>query len=213
MSRADPLRAIWAMSGTRRTTGGAIADAVPFNVIADDTIDLSIGEGAGFWTEYRPPRLVTNDAAPAVPADHHVDVQLEQLPYPARSFGTACWDPPYRMSGTSSKTGMAGDMNQRYGVDRYRPKREIWALYEAGIIEAVRLTRASGHIIVKCGDQTSSGAFQGQSHHVWSIAEKLGCQMEFILFVVAVPRAQPAGRGVQRLSANVSQLLVFEVPS
>ena len=184
------LTPVWAMCGTRQTTGEAIADAAEFGVIGDDTIDLTIGVAAGFWTDYRPARLVTNDANPDVPADHHVDVEIARLPHLDGTFDTVVFDPPYRMSGTSSKDGGNGVMNDRYGVDRYRPKREIWSIYRNGVAEAVRLSNR--WVIVKCMDQTSSGAFQGQSQHVWRCADELGCSMEFVLYVVAAPR--PAGR-------------------
>lgn len=206
MAVLDP---VWAMSGTRRTTGEAIADLTRF-VALDDAIDLTIGSDRGFWTDHKPERLVTNDASLLVEADHHIDITLDALPLPDKSFAVAAFDPPYRMSGTSSTTGMAGEMNDRYGVDRYRSKREIWELYAAGITEAVRLARQ--HIVVKCMNQTSSGAFQPQTHHVWWVATELECVQACALYVVATPRAQPAGRGVLRPAANVSELLVFEVP-
>lgn len=205
----DVLRPLWAMHGFRRTTSEAILDAHQFGVIADHTVDLTIGSHRGFWTDYTPPRLVTNDASEAVPADHHVDVESAQLPYAAKTFGTAVFDPPYRMSGRASKTGGVAASNDRFGVDRYRPKREIWSIYAGGIGEAIRLAR--DFVIIKCQDQTSSGTFQSQSHHVHDVALDLGAQLEFVLYVVGVPTSQPAGRGIKRPQSNVSQLMVFKV--
>ncbi len=207
MTMSEALRPLWAMHGFRRTTGEAIADAAEFGVIVEPVIDLTVGAERGFWTDHKPKRLVTNDASLEVPADYHIDLLVDELPLPARRFGTAVFDPPYRMSGRADRRDGLSD---RFGVDRYRGRGEIWSLYEAGVAEAIRL---SNHwVIVKCQDQTSSGVFQGQSHHIWEVALDHRARLEFVMFVVGVPRKQPAGRGVRRPQANVSQLMVFQVP-
>ena len=78
--------------------------------------------------------------------DHHHDFQSLPLEW-SQQFDAAILDPPYKLTGTKYQ----GD---QYG-NRSRGRNVVWDFYRNGIIEAKRVLRPGGILIVKCMDQVS----------------------------------------------------------
>jgi hypothetical protein len=197
---------ILAFDPERRTNGQAIADLARLGILSntDRVLDVTIGAEAGFWTKWRPARLVTNDLDPDVIADHHHDGTA--LPFPAGAFDVVVWDPPYGYRGTSR---LASD--ERYGLRRsYRPAEEIDDLLLAGTAVALRVARRLA--LVKAQDQNVSGHFRDQTGFVCELARRHGATVAGKVYVDA-RREQPSGKRQTNVWGYPSTLLVLEVGS
>lgn len=192
---------VLANDATRRTNGEAIADLARLGILRaeDHTLDLTYGPNGGFWTEWRPDRLVTNDADPMVAADWHHDAR--NIDSPPNSFDVVTWDPPYGYRGTSR---LASDAT--YGLGTYATPDAVDALLIDGTLSAIRLARRV--VLVKCQDQCVSGRFRDQSGFVCDAARQAGAEVVGKLYVAA-RRAQPAGKTQTNIWGYHSVLLVL----
>lgn len=91
------------------TNARMIAEAVvPLGYIEGDVFDATYGVHGGFWTEYRPRDLTTNDLN--APADFHED--FTSFSFDDQAACTVAYDPPYKLNGTPA----LGDFDNRFGI-------------------------------------------------------------------------------------------------
>ena len=106
-------------------------------------LDVTYGRGK-WWDSWRPRDLRYHDRA--------LDgVDFRALPYPADSWDTVCFDPPYVESGSRS-TSSRPDFLDGYGLgtdaaERVSPD-DTRAVMLAGLVEACRVARS--FVLVKC---------------------------------------------------------------
>jgi tRNA G10 N-methylase Trm11 len=137
----------------------------------DRILDMTYGKGA-FWRGINTKQytLVTNDLHK--PADHHYDFRRIELP--DESFDLIILDPPFVQSRTLKKSISDGYGMRPTGSRRTKSGHEIlvtnWGvtrmpmnaaettnLYKRGMIEAWRLLKPNGILVLKTQDEVSSG--------------------------------------------------------
>lgn len=189
--------------GEWRTNSHMMVDVAHLGYLIDPVLDLTVGEKWGFWQQYRPASLVTNDVNDAVPADFHFDATRRIPDFMDQEFGTVVWDPPYKLGGTPQSP----EMDRRFGTTEYRPRSAVEALLIAGMTEGARLARA--YLLVKTMDMVNGGKVRWMTDMATQHAEQnLGLRkVDSLLFRGG--RAQPAGRSQQHARRNYSTLLVF----
>lgn len=185
---------------TRTTNAQAISDLASLGMLRPDdvTLDVTFGNGV-FWSEWKPTYLVTNDLDPEVAAMNHWDAR--SLPCPAGSFDVVVFDPPYANRGTSRLA-----MDARYGITKYRARRDVEQLLIDGTIEALRVARRL--VLVKCQDAAVASRYSPQSYLVWEAARKHGGRLVAELHVVG-RREQPTGKRQLNVWSAASTLLAF----
>ena len=193
--------------GERRNNAELMAECAQLGYLPDPVIDLTYGLGK-FWTIYRPNDLTTNDIAPGRVTDLAVDFRATSLDDDL--FGAAVFDPPYKLNGTSKPRGPAAS-DAQYGVDGdYMPMGKRHRLMIDGLIEAVRITRPGGFVLVKCQDQVSSGQVRWQTDLMTETGVAAGAVKVDLLHVRGY-RQQPPGRTQKHARRDYSSLLVFKV--
>jgi len=160
-----------------------------------------------FWTLRRPPFLHASDInKDRSPIGYSVDFRY--VPFPSEFFDAVVLDPPYKLNGRSSGTGPASS-DVDYGVEGYQSIAERHALITEGIVEAVRVLRPSGYLLLKCQDQVSSGRVQWQTMIFTKAAELQNCRLVDMLLLLG-GRPQPKGRSQVHARRNYSTLLVLQ---
>ena len=188
----------------RRTNAQAIADLATLGLLKPDDriVDLSVGPNAGFWTQWRPLSLTTNDLDMKVNASYHYDVRSISAGW-CGGFDVAVWDPPYGYRGTSR---LESDAN--YGLaGEYMSADEIDQLILDGTDAALRLAQRLA--LVKCQDQNVASKFRDQSGMVTDHVRRKQARVVGKLYVKA-ERAQPAGKKQLNVWGYHSVLLVIE---
>lgn len=183
------------------TNAKMIAEAVhPLGYLSDGTIlDATYGEAGGFWKEWRPPTLTTNDLN--APADLHHDFRA--FPFEDRSWGAVVYDPPYKLNGTPADDVM----DQRFGTGQVLTIGERLAMIEDGAVECWRVTAC--RLLVKCMDQVVSGQMVWQTMRIANLLAPLGARLQDRFDFLTTPRAQPGNRPQKHARSNYSTLLVF----
>ena len=154
---------------------GTNADVFPdilrlYLPLGSHVLDMTWGRGV-FWR--RVPkgdyRLVCCDKE--TKAD--VKADLGAMPFPAGIFDSVILDPPYMHGGASVKASINDCYRNRNGSHE-----SVVRLYGRGVLEAARLLRQGGTLIVKCQDEIESG--KQRLTHV-EIVELLGLFGFFVL--------------------------------
>lgn len=175
-------------------------------------LDMTWGNGV-FWkkidqTQYV---MVRNDLAPDR-GDVHFD--FRSMPYNSESFDSVVLDPPY--ASRSSKRGLKASIDKGYNNFSQALHLGIFGtektmqFYKDGMLEAKRLLRPNGLLLVKCMDEISGGKQMRNHFTIWEIAT---CQLGLMdedLFVL-VQKQIPAMRHPYQKHArkNNSFLWVF----
>lgn len=192
---------VLAFDPVRRTNARLIVDAHHLGYLDATTTVLDVTYGTGrFWSDWRPPLLVTSDLDPRVEVDVRWD--FTRLPPPDRWCDVVVFDPPYKLNGTSGHPSDDG-----YGVGGpYQSVEAKLRLIEAGVREAARV--AGKHVLVKCQDQVVSGRKVWQTDLVSSVMSDAGWRKVDRLEVHG-HRPQPPGRRQVHARTTTSTLLVF----
>jgi tRNA G10 N-methylase Trm11 len=137
---------------TDRTNGKLIAYIAPLWLKSDDlVIDVTYGIGK-WWTEYRPPGLITHDLATD-------GVDFRNLPESSNTVDVVVFDPPYVAKGGRETSGIE-EMDERYGMkDAPSTPDDVSKLIYFGMMEAHRVLKPKGLLWVKCADYISSGKY------------------------------------------------------
>lgn len=129
-----------------------IAEARRLWIAPNDIVaDVTWGRGA-FW-----PRNLDEDAQPQFRYDiatREPSVDCRSLPNSDNSIDVLVFDPPYR----PSHGGNQEEYYSHYGLSKsgLDSMQDVLDLYQAGIVEAFRVLRPGGRILVKCQDMTYS---------------------------------------------------------
>jgi hypothetical protein len=184
--------------GEHTTNGQVVKDMAALGYLPEPVLDPTYGDEGGMWSEYTPASLVAN----------HNEHDFHCLPADwADRFGSAVFDPPYRLSGTSTNVGGFDD---RYGTNRkYRRLEDVRDDILSGLSECTRVVRPKGYVIVKCQDQISSGKFQWQVGWVINHALSEGMALVDQLHLQSY-RAQPPGRTQVHARRNYSTFVVLQ---
>jgi len=194
------------------TNGHMIADVARLGYLGGRVLDLTHGLGV-FWRQWQPDELITNDWDTDREADHHIDLMNPGAilaAFAPASFDAVVSDVPYKFSGTPTPSDQSS-VDARFGVDRYRPARDVADLLRTSVLHAGLLTKPGGHVLVKCQDQVVSGSVHWQSYELvtWlNVHPEIGLDL-VAEFIFPSYRRQPAGRRQLNARRNFSKLLVF----
>lgn len=189
------------------TNARMIAEAVaPLGYIEGRVLDATYGTHGGFWTEWRPQFLQTNDLN-APNAEHRFDFRAFPEDF-AGQFDTVVYDPPYKLNGTPAM----GDMDSRFGTGEGKLNREQkLSMIRDGAIECFRVTRK--WLLVKVMDQVEGGKMRWQTMLVHDALTPLGARLVDRFDFLTTPRPQPGDRRQCTARSNYSTLLVFRKES
>ncbi len=185
------------------STIGTNADLVPsiveMYIHEDDVIaDVTYGRGV-FWKNVE---LSKYDFRPT---DLQTGVDFKDLPYSDSSIDVIVLDPPYMHGGATVKKSI----NDCY-KNQNTSHESVIRLYAQGILEASRVLKKKGRILVKCQDEIESGR-QRMSHiEICNLLDLFGFRL-LDLFVL-VQSTIPAMRESKQKTArkNHSYMLVGE---
>ena len=185
------------------TNGHLIADVASLYLHPDDTVlDATYGRG-GFWTEYRPPNLITNDLNGLLMAEYTHD--FRNLGFDANTFDVVAFDPPYKLSGTPA----LGDFDNRYGIDEPATRTDRLALISDGFIECMRISKRL--VLAKCQDQVNGGRIHWQTHMLHQAAYNSYSDWRLLdrFDMIGTSRPQPSGTRQVHARGRGSTLMVF----
>jgi hypothetical protein len=178
-------------------------------------IDPTWGRGT-FWKQIPGGRfgLTGTDIAKGGPC-------LTALPYADDSLDFSVLDPPYMDGFFRPKANQTahpgGDFAARYGNHNgggYKGlfyQEAVTELYRDGVLEAARVLRHKGVLVVKCQDAVSNHRQHMTHCHIWAAATQAGFR-DLDLFVV-VRRDKPHGRRIknqEHARKNHSYFMVFQ---
>lgn len=196
---------VLAFDPTRRRNSTLMRDCARLGYLggaSDTVLDLTYGKGK-FWTEVRPPGLITNDVDTSTLAAYNEDFRATG--WPTGWVDYVVFDPPYRLGGTASVPAF----DEAYGLAvAWRSRDAVRSLIVEGTQEAVRLARRL--VLVKVQDQVNGGRVHSQVTWVINAAEQVGGRFVDSLHVVG-GRGQPSGRRQVRARHGYSTLVVLEV--
>jgi len=205
--------------------------------------DVTFGRGV-FWKCIEPDmyELHSSDIDPGQPSmaddhplrmrgeswTHHASVDCRALPYEDASFDAVVLDPPY-MEGffRSKQTQRAGSGSHASfqgayaNVGTYEPETGgprwhdvVVELYRRAGLEARRVLRRGGLLVVKCQDEVSAGLQRLTHVEIIAALEAMGFYAKD-LFVLVRTNAPGVSRCKRQLHArkNHSYFLVFELPT
>ena len=174
-------------------------------------VDVTYGTGR-FWRNFTSDtiNLTASDINP--PTDNIewfpvYQADFTQLPFDEASFDTVVFDPPYKLNGTSTGAGPAA-LDDGYGVGgAYTPVQQLNKMIYDGIVEAARVLKSGGWLLLKCQGQQSSGVYNDQPGFFAGLAEDWFVERDR-LHVVTPPRKQPRPQKTAR--CNYSTLVVLQ---
>jgi hypothetical protein len=183
------------------TNGHMIAEVAMLGYLDGEVLDTTCGEAGGFWKQWRPSLLVTNDYDPDVKADNHWDAR--RLPLPDCSFDSVVFDPPYKLKGTPA----LGEQDRRFGTDKKTTRNEVLDLLLDGARECHRVCRS--FVLVKCQDMVEGGKIRWQTEKVTQLLALYGARKVDEFMFMGGGRPQPEGRTQRTAYYRPSTLLVF----
>ena len=175
--------------------------------------DVTYGKGV-FWKKVDCSKYIVR------PSDIQSGVDFRDLPYEAKSIDCVVLDPPY-MEGATRNTAYSTGQNafaNHYGLreikqsgDRYHAA--ILALYLAACVEADRVLKPKGVLIVKCQDEVSANTQRFTHIEIITALSAKGYYAKD-LFVVVRTNRPVVSRLKRQVHArkNHSYFLVFVKP-
>ena len=140
-------------------------------------------------------------------SDLKTGTDLRNLPYESSSFDAIVIDPPYAHSST---VGLKSAIAKTYNLNSVCGRRNILSLYFNGMVEAWRVLKRNGILIVKCQDEVESGQQRWNHVVIMGYAESLG--FKCIDLFVLVRNNEPIMRHEHQKHArkNHSYFVVFK---
>jgi len=169
---------------------GTNADLLPHILemyVPDGSVvaDVTYGKGA-FW------RNTDTTKYDLRPTDLLTGVDFRSLPYEPASIDCLILDPPYMHGGPTIKASL----NDCYH-NANTGHESVMRLYAGGILEAARVLRRRGVIIVKCQDETESGTQHFSHMELIHLLEVFGFAV-VDLFVMVQSTIPITGNGPQK---------------
>lgn len=161
--------------------------------------DVTYGNG-NFWRDVEPGRYTV------LPSDLLTGVDFGNLPYENGSIDALVLDPPYMHGGDAIKKSL----NACYR-NQNASHAAVIRLYARGILEAARVLRKGGVLILKSQDEIESGKQRWSHVACMSLLGMFGFTTEdlFIVVQVGAPTGHPAHRtGQKHARKNHSYFLV-----
>lgn len=153
--------------------------------------DVTFGKGV-FWREVDTSKYVLK------PPDLMDGIDFRSLPYEDGSIDALVLDPPYMHDGKTVHKAL--NENYRNNHEPTTSHASVIRLYCRGILEAARVLKKKGVIIVKCQDETEGGK---QRHSHVELIQLLGLLgFEIIDQFVLVQKHQPIMRHDYQKSAR-----------
>ncbi len=173
----------------------------------DRICDGSYGQGT-FWKlidlsqyDFHPSDLLT------VPGHAH---DFRNLPYRSEDFDVYALDPPYMHHPNSSHRRIHGVNYRNAETTRGLAHNDIIQLYRDGMIEAHRILRPAGLMLVKCQDEIESGRQRITHIEIHNIAvNELGMEIQDLFVLMQKRPLLHFGRPAQHARKNHSYLWVF----
>jgi hypothetical protein len=171
-------------------------------------VDPTYGYGR-FWTDWSPQHLMASDLN-VDKSPTSISVDATDLPLADSSVDAVVLDPPYKLNGASTARGPAAS-DEQYGVDGpYVRWQDRHNLICDMLIEAARVVRNKGFVLLKCQDQVCSGQVRWQTVEFTNFCQNhLKLRLVDWLFLVG-QRPQPEGRSQKHARRNYSSLLIFK---
>ena len=165
----------------------------------DTIVDITYGKGV-FW------KNVDISKYNFHPSDILTGIDYNNLPYKNNSVNIVVFDPPYMGHNGGNNYNVA--RNYQVDIPKYH-KDYIQRLYFKGIIEARRILKKNGYLILKCQDEIQSGKQRMNHITIIEYCTSNGYRVED-LFVV-VQKNTPIIRHNYQLHArkNHSYFIVF----
>ena len=165
--------------------------------------DVTYGRGV-FWQDVEIPGEYNYSISQT---DIVTGVDFTMLPYADKSFDALVLDPPYMHGGETVKESINKCYRNQNGSHA-----SVIRLYARGILEAHRVLRKDGTLIIKTQDEIESGKQRWSHMELITLCELVGFRM-VDLFVVT-PGTIPAMREKYQKSArkNHSYFLVGKKP-
>ena len=182
---------------------GTNADLLPdvmkmYSKDGDIVADVTYGKGV-FW------RDVDLSKYDFKPTDLMDGVDFSDLPYDDDSIDVLVLDPPYMHGGSTVKESI----NKCYRNQNTSHERVV-RLYARGILEAARVLKKKGRILVKCQDEIESGR-QRMSHvEIIQLLELLGFRLLDLFTLVQTTKPAMRERYQKTARKNHSYMLVGE---
>lgn len=218
------------MAATKWATNAEmIVDVVELGYIkpTDRVIDLTFGRGK-WWTKYHHPGEIFGCVQTAKAMDALYDewgdrVSIRVLPdfrdlragsnnY-QEQFDVVVFDPPYISCGGRWTTTVP-DFHDRYGLTNAPTSPAALHTHNAlGLLEAYRICKPGGFVMVKCAPYISSGKYQPGDLWMMNAAIETGLTLHDRLILVGHNRVQPGGRQVKHSRNNYSVLLILKKPA
>ncbi len=149
----------------------------------DKILDMTWGLGV-FWkkVDISKYNLYRNDLDKER-GDYHRD--FRNTGWPDKYFDVVVLDPPYA-SRSSNKNSFVGSIynNNQHHLDTVE---DMLKFYHDGMIEAYRLLKKNGFLMVKCMDEVSGGKQQRNHFSIWKDALEIGF-IDEDLFVLVNPK-------------------------
>lgn len=139
--------------------------------------DVTYGKGV-FW------RNIPKDRYNLLATDLQTGIDFSRLPYESQSVDALVLDPPYMHGGATVKASI----NECY-KNQNTSHASVVRLYAAGILEAARVLKKKGRIIVKTQDEIESGKQRLTHVELISILESFGFLIldVFVLLQPSIP--------------------------
>lgn len=160
--------------------------------------DVTYGKGV-FW------RRIPEGCYRLTPSDLQTGVDFTRLPYSDGEYDALILDPPYMNGGA----GVKESLNKCYKNPGANSYEAVFRLYMKGILEAHRVLRKGGILVVKCQPCVADHVQKPVHSHLIAGLPPLGFRFEdeFVLHADAVPMMRHAEQ--QHARKNHSYFLVF----
>lgn len=184
-----------------------MAAVAPF-YLTGSVCDLTYGEG-NWWQRFKPDPFVAHDK-------FKLDgVDFTDLPEADATYDTVCFDPPYIPQGGVDKS-TRGDASflGRFGLVKSMSDAELFGMVGGGMVEAVRVLKTGGFLLVKCMDFVNGGGLTLGHRWVLDRADLLGLSCHDL--IVHHTGSGPGGHNIfdpKRARRHHSYLLVFSKPA
>lgn len=160
--------------------------------------DVTYGRGV-FW------KYIDRSKYHVLQSDIQEGIDLRALPYAAASVDVLILDPPYMHGGKTVKSSINKCYKNENGSHE-----SVMRLYTGGILEAARVLKRRGKIIIKTQDEIESGRQRLSHIEIAQLLEILGFRVIDLLLLVQ--RTVPTMREQYQKSArkNHSYAIVAE---